>query len=428
MRGPFARMERSSGPGKAFKRARTSHADFMGKDEKAAEKIAEDAPFDVPSFDEKDFIRKELISFRSTLVLFGLSIAVAGLSFVIWRTNPNLNFFLQMLIALGLGFLLIRFLFKLAKIDFSQYKRKEWAGTYFLYFFFWLGFFLLLSNPPVTDAAAPQALLAASPAHQAAGQPIHMAAYLADNVGVATDSVRFCLHKVPTGQAPPPHYADLSAAEQTACAVAFEPQDGTPLWTYTFVPTQNGSYAWIVRAADERNQFAEENQTIDVGTPLKVDPPGPNDASQFVDRDDSFNVCAPPELRLRVVQYSINDGPFSNFRTDPDPDKKGCWKTDPRYPGWVRGAQSVVVRGIEQPTFFPKGLKLEGGTVVDPHGAWNVTVSNDIEDLNTVAEPQFKELQNKPAGQSPGLALPTVFVAILVGLAFLGRRRFDGRA
>lgn len=389
------------------------------------EKIADDAPFEIPPFDEKDFIRKELISFRTTLFLFGFSVAVALLTYVLWRLQPDLRFAVHLAIAIGLGAGLLRVLFRLAKVDISHWGRKEWFGQFVLYFVFWLGFFLLLTNPPITDAAPPRLEVVASPAVQSPGQPVAFGAFISDNVGVDLDSLRFCVASFPAGTSAPTAYANLTAAQQADCAARWQRSETAPFWQYELVPTSNGTLAWFVQAEDKGGQRAERAGRVSVGDPFEfVDPP--RDA-RFVRHDDSFTVRIRSELvpNVRAVQYSLDAGAtWYNFRQHPDAEKakEGSWTTDPSFQGWSAGPQRVWLRVVEHPYFLRAAEnRLAGGIAADPDGPYSVTVASELQRVGEVEPPTFDERSFVPPGQTPGFQVPSLLAGVAT-LAVLGRR------
>ena len=154
----------------------------------------EDLPFEVPDFNEDEFVRKELISFRTTVILFVFALLVALGTFFIWRAS-GLGFFLLFLMAMAVGALL-PFIYKLLRVDISHFRRREWIGTMTLHFFFWLGFTLLLANPPISDSAAPVVEVYGTPTVQGVGNEVRFAAYVGDDKGVVASSIDFCLRQV----------------------------------------------------------------------------------------------------------------------------------------------------------------------------------------------------------------------------------------
>lgn len=383
------------------------------------EQLLEEAGIKVPPFDEKEFIRKELISFKTTLVLFVLSILVSGGTFLLWRQGIIKPFLGLLIAALTVGLLLVRPVFKLARIDISHWKRKEWIGTAFLFGFFWIGFFLLFTNPPLSDSSDPVVEVAMTPAVQSLNQSIAMAAYVADNVALRGEPA-FCV--LPTTGTPPESYAELSATQKTACAQTWVRDAKLPVWTTQFTPTETGTYVRFVEAHDRSGRANLTRDTFTVGDPFTiVDPPNRNEASEFIDTSNVFSVQPRAEFgpRLLSVQYRIAGGDWHNFENDKNDPK--TWFTKPTYPAWHVGQNSVEIRVVEQSQYLPGGFRLAGGAAQDPR-TYSVKVNADYPGLNSAAEPVFNEAGGPDAHRSPSLGVPLAVGGVaLVALAW--RRR-----
>ncbi len=387
------------------------------------QKVAEDAPFEVPPFEEKEFIRKELISFKSTLVLFFFSIAVAGLSYAIWRTNPEFRFIVHILIALALGLGLLRFLFKATQIDMSHWKKKEWFGTTALFFFFWLGFFLLFTNPPLTDAAAPVVEFAVSPKIQVENATIDFGAYVADNTGIRSETVELCIVAYSANDAP--QYASLGEAQRTDCRQsAWKKTVGNTFWSMNTSALKAGKYAAFVRAEDSSGQWTEVRETFEVGVPLIGSPP--RDVT-FDETTDRLEVRVRPELNTRAVQFKpAGAADWYNFDRHENDDKadQGWWQTDPSFEGWKLGSYNITIRVVEQPTYFRSAeARVQGDVWVS--GEFRITVPESLQGLGVSVgdedEPSFPEQGYAAPGQTPGFGGALALVA-LVGLVVLVRR------
>jgi hypothetical protein len=395
----------------------------MASDEKVVERIEDDAPFEVQPFDEKEFIRKELISFRTTLVLFVFSVVVAGITFFAWKA-ADLRFPILVLLAMGIGAALLRLLFKASRIDISHWKRREWAGTLFLYFFFWLGFTLLFVNPPFTDAAAPKIEIAAVPASQAPGAEVSLGAYIADNTGLGDDSPRFCVHRFNGTTAPA--YDSLSETDRAGCASSWERVGDHPFWRHN-ESYPEGQYVVYALANDDHEQPANVQTTFNVSSPFVGGVSLPRD-SRFVVADDALTVRLQPDLFARTVQFSLDGGAtWHPFMPHSDPVKRDqkYWRTDPTYEGWTAGTHNVTIRVVLQPTFLRHEDQVLRGVAVDPDGPYVLTVDPGLPGIGASKvnpENDYPEFRYFHPASTPGPGLPGLLLAVL-GLAALGRRR-----
>ena len=108
--------------------------------------------FTFPEFNKEEYRTKEIRDSKVTLfsVFYALIVAVICYSLVRmagiggWAT----------IIGFAAPFGLIRVLPLF--FDTSEFERKNWVGPMFMSFMAWLGFMILLSNPPFNDIAKPK--------------------------------------------------------------------------------------------------------------------------------------------------------------------------------------------------------------------------------------------------------------------------------
>lgn len=106
--------------------------------------------FKTPEFDEEEYLRKEVRDAKALFVTFVfaalIGLASFGLSFV------------DVALAALVGFIAIVFLrhiYPLIGVDTATLEKKQWAGNILMYLFTWLAIWILLTNPPFSDFAAP---------------------------------------------------------------------------------------------------------------------------------------------------------------------------------------------------------------------------------------------------------------------------------
>ncbi len=113
------------------------------KKRKEEEKKEPQYEFVPPDFDEKDFLEKDIRATKITLLssawglIFGI---IAGL------TN-SISPFIGLLL-LFVGIYLLRFILPLFKIDVKEIDKKGWLGNIAMFFFLFLGTWIMLLNPP----------------------------------------------------------------------------------------------------------------------------------------------------------------------------------------------------------------------------------------------------------------------------------------
>ncbi len=365
----------------------------------------EDLPFEVPEFNEDEFVRKELISFRTTVILFVFALLVALATFFIWRAT-ELGFLVLFLIAMALGGLL-PFIYKLFRVDISHFKRREWIGTMSLHFFFWLGFTLLLSNPPISDSAPPVIEVFGTPSVQSPGGIVNVGAYVGDNKDVSGEP-EFCFRKY-----------NPSDPFEECTPLAFARVEGEPVWRVAWTaPNQTGEYEIVGTAKDADGHAIRSSSRINVTNPFPViDAP-----TTFDSLSQSLAVRPAQGFReLRCIQYMIDGTPYSML--PPTTDRPTYWRTDPTFPGWKAGANNVTIQAIEQPVYLHT-YKLEGGVSLSANGQRNIQVSPSFPDLATGKEPLCPEKLAPNLAQTPGLGAATLLAAVaLLAVGLRARRK-----
>src|ERR1041385_7229105 len=323
----------------------------------------EDLPFEIPEFDENEFVRKELISFRTTVTIFVFALLVALTTFFIWRAT-HFPFLALFLLAVATGAAL-PFIYRALRIDIGHFGRKEWLGTITLHVFFWLGFTLLLSTPPISDNAAPKIDAYAAPSVQGVGEPLTLAVYAADNQALDMSKLQMCLR-----------FNGTTGASSNCENVTWTQVPGKDIWTANWTAQKQGTYKLQVNAADKTG--LSEVRTIDImiGNPFPVI--DPTSVTSFNSLSQSLVVRPMTGFRdLRAVEYTIDNTTYT--MVPPTKDRPQYWTTNPTYPGWKVGANNVTIQAVEQPVYI-HGYKLEGGVSKAVNASRTYTVDANFPD------------------------------------------------
>ena len=113
------------------------------KKRKEEEKKEPQYEFIPPSFDEKDFLEKDIRATKVTMLSF-----VWGLIFGIIAGLTNSISPLVGLLVLIIGIYLLKYFYQMAKIDTKEMDKKSWLGNIAMFFFLFLGTWIMLLNPP----------------------------------------------------------------------------------------------------------------------------------------------------------------------------------------------------------------------------------------------------------------------------------------
>ena len=160
--------------------------------EKTGESPAASDDFIPPDFDEDAFIHREMVSFRTTSILFAWGIVAALVSWAAFAGmgGAKVGWLVGLAICAVFGYTL-RWIFPRLGADIKHFGRREWLGTGALFFFSWLAFFLITINPPVSDFAGPRVDLRAAPYAQEPSGVVDLHLFVEDNVKVAAHTFQF---------------------------------------------------------------------------------------------------------------------------------------------------------------------------------------------------------------------------------------------
>lgn len=370
--------------------------------------------FEFPEFDDEEMIRKEVVGFRSSLVLLIWAIITAGVSFAIWLVapSPRTGWYIGLLIAAGMGYLL-RYLLPRFHVDTSGFGRKEWFGTGALFFFAWLAFFILITNPPLYDGVAPDVEIHVTPAAQVPGHPVNVTVVATDNVRVDPGSVRFLL-LAPDG-------ATLASESD------LEPTGHPSVWSLRFTPTAAGEYSLEAAASDVRGGLIpsgpREREVIEplrAGDVLQVRMTG---EGQWATPEDRVTVELPAQLDVYRAWLAIaGDGQVLLARdTDRSDEERQIFYATPDFQGFQAGTNNFTVHVEEHDSYFlpaKYGIPPIRAPLVS-NETFTVTVPAGLLGQHV---PELPE-QRDPAVQ-PVPAPSVVLLALLVaGLVAVVRRR-----
>jgi hypothetical protein len=145
-----------------------------------------------PEFDEVKFMRSEIRTAHATIAIVLWTLPAALLSYGLTVAGvPVIAFFA----GIGMMFLL-KWILPLLRIETSEYKRKDWIGHGFTFFFSWLAFWILLLNPPFADLTSPTIVRVSvdgvnlgCEGTAATGSQNVLTVFAADNVGVTRVTV-----------------------------------------------------------------------------------------------------------------------------------------------------------------------------------------------------------------------------------------------
>ncbi|MEW6069533.1 MAG: hypothetical protein AB1485_02860 [Candidatus Thermoplasmatota archaeon] len=97
--------------------------------------------FVIPEFDENEYIRKEFVDAKQSLLVIGYALLFSLISLLLGKIC------FEAAVAVGLiGIVGIKFLFIGAKIDVSKLDKKSWASAGFTYIITWIILWTIFAN------------------------------------------------------------------------------------------------------------------------------------------------------------------------------------------------------------------------------------------------------------------------------------------
>lgn len=359
-----------------------------------------------PDFDEDAFIHSEMVAFRASLLLVGLGIVVALVSWALFHAMGGGDgaWFASLLlfVAVSLG---VRSLLPRLKVDTSKYTKPRWFGTYFLLFVTWLAFFLLFVNPPVSDYAPPQVGVLFAPSAQMAGGDVAVELVYADNVAVRDH--QFSMRD--SGGRVVGSVQDLTRVDEYR-------------YTYTAKGLPEGTYRVTASATDARGHLTNANATLTVGGAVLrfIAPPGgqlkeagsSGDPHSFLAVAASLPPCpagqrvSGPCLRAVVLRPVAGMGGEVTLQWN----DAGTWRATSAFKGFNLGNNTFEVVAQQAAQHFgpvvvpPRDIVLKGPFTV------NVTVPPG----ETVVGPMDPVVGRSAPGAGVGVAVVVLACAALV--------------
>jgi len=125
----------------------------MAKKRKKQPPKEEEYEFVPPSFDEKEFLRKEIRDTRTVFLTIGYAVMFGlAASFISYISTA----FVGLAFMLGVaGIVSLKYVYPFMRVDTTEFKKKNWAGSVAWFFLTFLAVWVLLFNYPLADFADP---------------------------------------------------------------------------------------------------------------------------------------------------------------------------------------------------------------------------------------------------------------------------------
>ncbi|MDH7506743.1 MAG: hypothetical protein QHH15_03005, partial [Candidatus Thermoplasmatota archaeon] len=129
----------------------------MAKRRKETEEKEVDTGFEIPKFDEEAFLKREKRNIKSTFISFLFGCLMALVCFGFWALmGKDFGYRWELILLVGVAnAVFLKYIFLKLKIDLTDFGKKNWFGSYAIYFFTWFIILIILVNPPFYDEEEP---------------------------------------------------------------------------------------------------------------------------------------------------------------------------------------------------------------------------------------------------------------------------------
>jgi len=368
----------------------------------------EDKPFKVPKFDEEAFLKRERRNIKATFISFLFGILMALICFGFWALmGDNDQRWLLVLLVGVIDAAFLKYIFIRLNIDLTDFAKKNWFGSYAVYFFTWLVIFIVIVNPPFYDDEPPLIDLVELPGMQEPGGTIKILAKITDNAGIEKDDIKFELTDPGGNQTVP----DFEYEDNIFIYTNQGPDNISEDFTYEYTITvKDHSGHKIIKTGD----FTYSYDTLSLASP---------DSGDTVEAADDIKFLVGTEVDR--VYYVINGKEINATISD----RENYYITNPEYKGWPRNENVSIILKADIIYYFENHIvngkfPQYNNTIIDSQ-TYNLTVA-DESSIGT--EPSEEITLPGPRFRSaPGFEI-LVFIISLIAVIIITKKRKKDRS
>jgi hypothetical protein len=298
----------------------------------------EEKPFKIPKFDEEAFLKREKRNIKATIISFLFGILMALICFGFWALmgKNDLRWPLVLLVAVA-NAAFLKIIFTRVNIDLTDFGRKNWFGSYAIYFITWLIVFIVLVNPPFYDDEAPRIEVSVLPVVQEPGGDIMIVSKMTDNLGIDKNSISL-------------EIVDPDENVTILTPSSFDQGDIIVIFTFENNENQIGDFSYTLKAQDinglkttKTGSFYYYDDAIDITSSRFENISSGDDITIEVDEEVS-----PKNFR---VYYTLNNGDEINVNRKYK-EVKAEYETSPEYEGWNQNSNYTMRVYVEVSYYF----------------------------------------------------------------------------
>ena len=366
----------------------------------------EDKPFKMPKFDEEAFLKRERRNIKTTIISFLFGILMAFICFGFWvlmGDNP-LRWELVLLVGV-INAAFLKYIFVRLGIDLTGFEKKNWFGSYAVFFFTWLIFFIVIVNPPFFDDEAPLIDLVELPDMQEPGGNIMILAKITDNAGLEKNDIKFELTD-PEGKTTSPDFEyENNIFIYTNQGPENISEEAT--YEYTLTVTDHSGYNQI-----KKGDFTYSKDTIYLALP---------DEGDEVEAADDVKFWIGADVDR--VYYIIGESEINATESD----RENYYVTNPEFEGWPRNENVTLQIRADVIYYFENHIvngefpKFEN-TIIDTK-TYNLTVADESA-IGKEPSPEIK-LPGPRLKAAPGFELLILIISLIAVVIITKKRKND---
>lgn len=363
----------------------------------------EEKPFKLPKFDEEAFIKREKRNIKTTIISFLFGVLMALICFGFWALMGKNTFRWELVLLVGIiNAAFLKYIFVRLKIDLTDFARKNWFGSYAVYFISWLIIFIVIVNPPFYDDEKPLIDLIELPGMQEPGGNVMVLAKITDNAGIEKNDIKFELTDPEGTKTSPEFEYNNNIFSYTNEGPDNITEDLT--YDYTLTVTDHSGYKEI-----ESGDFTYSKDTIYLALP------DPGDEVEAAD-DIKFWVGSDVDR----VYYVIEDNEINATESD----RENYYVTNPEFIGWPRNENVTITVKADIIYYFENHI-VEGefpkfnNTIIDTQ-TYNLTVADE----SAIGKEPSEEisLPGPRYVSAPGFEI-LVFLISLIAVLIISKKR-----
>jgi len=385
----------------------------MAKRRKEKDEEDDDKPFKMPKFDEEAFIKRERRNIKATFISFLFGCLMAFICFGFWALigKNDIRWGLVFLVGI-INAAFLKYIFLRVNVDLTDFGRKNWFGSYAIYFVTWLILFIVLVNPPFYDDEAPRVEVAVLPSMQELGGTVLIVAKLTDNSGLEKQNINFDL-TYPDGTTESPNFNFGNNIFSYTHQSPNNLTEDEETYNFKITTTDSSGHTTIIE-----NTFTYNNNTLTLPEPLDANiPPGPKVGHAT---SIKFDV----NTAVNRVYYTINDGVQINATKS---EQEDYYFTTPKISGWSDN-NNVTVKVSAEIVYYFENLIIDGNFVqfsntINDTNSYYFSVVDDP-NVGTEAQPKVT-LPGPRYVLVPGFETLIFFIALITVVLIFKYRKKD---